>query len=74
MAIDAIRRNHARSDEARPSRAGRQGGWEAMRQNVNIELAYLKFITDVSTLPRHGKRSALPLKKTLMKRSTALEL
>jgi len=27
-----------------------------MRQYLNIDHAYLKFITDVSTAPRHGKR------------------
>lgn len=39
-----------------PEGEDRKKGWVYMRQKLNIDTAYLKFITDVSTAPRHGKR------------------
>jgi hypothetical protein len=39
-----------------PKGADKKRGWEIMRQNLNLDLAYLKFITDISKAPRHGKR------------------
>jgi hypothetical protein len=39
-----------------PEAEDRKQGWETMRQNLNISLEYLSFITNVSTGPRHGVR------------------
>jgi hypothetical protein len=46
-----------------PSGADRKRGWEAMQQNLNLNLTYLKFITEVSTAPRHGKRTGATSQK-----------
>lgn len=34
-------------------------GWSAMRQNLNIDVGYLSFITDESKGPRHGNRTGI---------------
>jgi hypothetical protein len=46
-AIDAIRHSMAPADN-------RKQGWQAMRENLNIDLEYLEFITNLSKGPRHG--------------------
>jgi hypothetical protein len=46
-----------------PIGVDKKRGWEIMRQNLNLDIGYLKFITDVSKAPRHGKRMGSTTKK-----------
>jgi hypothetical protein len=43
-----------------PPGIDRRQGWPLMRQNLNLEQAYVEFVTDVSTAPRHGDRTHIP--------------
>ena len=38
----------------------RSKAWPILRTNLNIEQAYLTYVTDVSTAPRHGDRAHIP--------------
>jgi hypothetical protein len=37
-----------------PANADRKQGWPVMRENLNLDQAYLSFVTDQSRGPRHG--------------------
>lgn len=41
-----------------PAGYGREEQWEFMRQHLNLTRDYLKFVTSLSTDPRHGNRKA----------------
>jgi hypothetical protein len=53
-AVERIRHSIASGIED-PKRA-----WDLMRQNLQIDRTYLKFITDLSTGPRHGDPQYIP--------------
>jgi hypothetical protein len=38
----------------------RKQGWAIMRATLNIEAAYLTYVTNLSTAPRHGDRTWIP--------------
>ena len=61
--INCGRANETIREVMTPDGADKKQGWEAMRKNLNLDLAYLKFITDVSTAPRHGKRVGVTSQK-----------
>jgi len=63
-AIDAIRHSMAPAHD-------RKAGWPTMREHLNIEQAYLEFITDQSKAPRHGdvKTTTFRISRETIKRS-----
>jgi hypothetical protein len=57
-AVNCARAIEALRTSMTPVDMDRTQGWIVMQQNLNVGEAYLKFVTSLSTGPRHGNRRA----------------